>query len=181
MKPITRLLLIGLLSATLFVSQLALSALPNVELVTFFIVIFTLTLPFSVALFIVLIFVTLQMMTWGLGDWVFGYLWIWPLLVLIVKAAQPMCQKNNHYWAILSGLWGVLFGGLFAIHHGLLYGMQYSLIYWIRGISFDIIHGISNYILMLLLFHPVLKLFEQLTDRLKGNHYESDYENRRPG
>lgn len=175
MKPIFRLLLVGLLSATLFVSQLALSALPNVELVSFFIVIFTLTLPLSTSLFIVIIFVTLQMMTWGLGDWVFGYLWIWPMLVLFTKLMQPINRENSHFWALFSGFWGFLFGALFALHQGILYGMQYSFIYWVRGISFDIIHAIANYILMLLLFHPVLKLFKQLTNRLKGNHYESNH------
>ena len=134
---------VGIYSATLFAIQIALSSLPNVELVSFLFVIYGLSLSFKMNLAISFVFVTLEVIAWGFGDWAIGYYWIWPL------------------WALFSGLWGILFGLLFAINHGLFYGFHYSLAYWIKGLSFDLIHVISNYIIMLILFNPVLKLFKE--------------------
>lgn len=162
MKPTFRIVLIGLLSALLLVMQVALSAIPNVELVSFLFIIYALSLPFSMSVLIALVFVTLQMLVWGMGDWVIGYYWIWIVWVILIYFLKPVLKKNTYLWAFLSGAWGFLFGILFAMNHGLLYGFNYSLIYWIKGISFDIIHAISNYIIIIILFSPTSNLFARL-------------------
>lgn len=160
-----RIVLIGLLSALLLVMQVALSAIPNVELVSFLFVIYALSLPFSMSVLIAIVFVTLQMLVWGMGDWVIGYYWIWIVWVGLIYTLKPILKNNTYLWAFLSGAWGLLFGILFALNHGLLYGFNYSLIYWIKGISFDIIHAISNYIIIIILFSPTSKLFARLLTR----------------
>ena len=60
MKPVVRLVVIALLSALLVVVQVALAVVPNVELVSLLILIYTLLLPLPTALSIVGIFVTLE-------------------------------------------------------------------------------------------------------------------------
>ncbi len=162
MKATYRIVLIGLLSALLLVMQVALSMIPNVELVTFLLIIYSLFLPFSMTALIVLVFVTLQMLAWGMGDWVIGYYWIWLFWIGLIYTLKPILKDNMYLWALLSGTWGVLFGILFAINHGILYGFNFSLIYWVKGISFDIIHAISNYIIVLILYHPTSSLFARL-------------------
>jgi energy-coupling factor transport system substrate-specific component len=75
MKTTHRIILIGLLSALLVVVQVALAAIPNVELVSFLFLIYTITLPLSMSLSIALVFATLQMLVWGMG--LLGYLGLW--------------------------------------------------------------------------------------------------------
>ncbi len=174
MKATHHIVLIGLLSALLLVMQVSLSALPNVELVSFLIIIYALTLPFTTTILITIVFVTLQMLVWGMGDWVIGYYWIWPLWVIILFLLKPLLKNNEYSWAFVSGFWGFAFGMLFAINHGIFYGFNYSFVYWIKGISFDIIHAISNYIVILLLLKPTHKLFVRLTAKYKGDPYEGN-------
>lgn len=177
MKPVVRLVVISLLSALLLVVQVALALVPNVELVSLLILIYTLLLPLPTALGIVSIFVTLEFIVWGFGDWVIGYYWIWPLWVLLVYLTKWINKDDPHRWALLGALWGILFGILFSLHHGILYGMTYSYAYWIRGISFDIIHAISNYILILLSYRVIFNILKKLLERL-GVTYESNHKNR---
>lgn len=177
MKPVVRLVVISLLSALLLVVQIALAVVPNVELVSLLILIYTLLLPLPTTLGIVGIFVTLEFIVWGFGDWVIGYYWIWPVWVLLVYFTKWINKDDPHRWALLGAFWGILFGILFSLHHGILYGMTYSYAYWIRGISFDIIHAISNYILMLLSYRVIFNILKKLLERL-GVSYESNHKNR---
>jgi hypothetical protein len=175
MKATHRIILIGLLSALLVVVQVALAPIPNVELVSFLFLMYAITLPLSMSLSIAIVFATLQMLVWGMGDWVIGYYWIWAFWVILVYVLKRLNLTNEYRWALLSGLWGFLFGILFAVNHGVLYGLNYSIAYWVKGVSFDIIHAISNYIVILVLFVPTHKLFERLVNTFKGNHYESNH------
>ncbi len=172
MKPTLKIVLIGLFSGLLVVLQVALAPLPNIELVTFLMLMYTLFLPFSMSILIVLVFVTLEMLTWGMGDWVIGYYWIWLVWIGLVYTLKPILKQNHFSWALLSGFWGILFGMLFAINHGFFYGFKFSLIYWIKGISFDIIHTISNYIIVLVLFKPTYILLTKLLER-NGDPHEN--------
>ena len=75
---------------------------------------------------------------------------------------KPILKDNAHHWALLGALFGFLFGFLFAVQHAILYGLNMGIVYWIRGISFDIIHAFSNYSLILILFKPIYKVFNNL-------------------
>ncbi len=152
---------VAMYSAALVALQVALASLPNVEVVSFLFVIYGITLSLKMNLAISFVFVTIQMLVWGAGDWVIGYYWIWPTWTLIIALFKSILKENTYGWALLSGFWGILFGLLFALNHGLFYGFNYSFIYWIKGLSFDLIHTISNYIIMLILYKPVLNLFKQ--------------------
>ncbi len=161
MKKTHTVVIVGFYSATLVALQVALSSLPNVELVSFLFVIFGLTLGFKTNLTIALVFSIVEMLVWGFGDWVIGYLWIWPLWTGVIAVLKPLLKESTYLWSITNAIWGFLFGALFAINHGLFYGFNFSVAYWIKGLPFDVIHALSNYIVMLILFKPILNLFKK--------------------
>ena len=167
MKPVTKIALIAMLSALTFICQVALFFLPNIHLVTLLLILYVCLLPLSMSLAITLTFVTLNWLFWGFGDWVLGYYVIWPLFVVIAYSLRGYFQENQDYWAILAGGFGLAFGALFTIQHILLYGLHTGYAFWIRGLVFDIVHGVSNYIIVLLLFKPLLKIMKRLLSRLK--------------
>ena len=71
--------------------------------------------------------------------------------------------------AFLAGAFGLTFGMYFAIVEAMLYGLNYGFVYYIRGIPFDIIHGASNFIVVLMLFKPL----ERMLGRLAKNYTEN--------
>lgn len=153
---------VGILSAILIVAQVALSPLPNVELITLLIYLYATTLPLSTSLLIVVVFSTLEMIIWGVGEWVIGYYWIWGLWVLVSYHLNKLIKDNNYLVAITHGLWGLSFGMLFAINYGMFYGTNYTVAYWIRGVPFDIVHAISNYIVALVAVAPIKITLERI-------------------
>lgn len=74
--------LIGMMIAIIEVSKRALDFLPNVELVTFWIIMFTLFLG-KKAMYGVFGFVLIEGMIYGIHVWWIMYLYIWPALVVI--------------------------------------------------------------------------------------------------
>jgi len=156
--------LIGMMGALLFTVQVALYFLPNVELVTLLIILFTLIFK-KKTLFIIYVFVLLEGLLYGFGLWWFGYLYVWTILyfitVLLKKVASPLS------WAITSAGFGLSFGALFSIPYFITGGIALGGSYWISGIPFDIIHGISNFVLMLVLYKPLFIILNKL-----NIHYE---------
>ncbi len=162
MISVRKIVLLALLAAGALALQISLSFLPNVELVTLWFLIIALSLNIKESIIVVFVFSLLESLVWGFGDWVLGYLWIWTVWVLIVKLFKPILKDKSHLWALLGALFGFIFGFLFAVQHAVLYGLNMGIVYWIRGISFDIIHAFSNYSLILILFSPIYKVFNNL-------------------
>jgi energy-coupling factor transport system substrate-specific component len=177
LKPVKRIVLISALAATILAAQVGLAFLPNVELVTLLFLLVALHLPALDALAISFIFAILEGLIWGLGDWVIAYLWVWPLWMIIVILFKRINGIKPDRWALLGGLFGLMFGFLFAVQHALIYGVAMGIAYWIKGISFDIVHGISNYILILLCLAPLNRAFTALMQRWEGKNGRYD-ENR---
>jgi energy-coupling factor transport system substrate-specific component len=66
-------------------------------------------------------------------------------------------------YMIVCGLYGLLFGILYAPAQALLFGLDYKgMIAWIvAGFPFDVIHGISNFIVGMLVL-PMVKILRKL-------------------
>lgn len=136
----------------------ALASVPNVELVSFFIIIFTIYFGWKVVP-AVYVFVLIEFFIWGFGIWVISYLYVWMVLVLITMLFR---KKNNPIlFSVISGAFGMGFGALCAITTIFLQGPAAALGWWISGIPFDILHGIANFSLCLLLIIPVRKIFDR--------------------
>ena len=136
----------------------ALAFIPNVELVSFFIIIFTIYFGWK-AVPAVYAFVFIEFFIWGFGVWSICYLYVWMILV----AFTMLFRKNNNVFlfSTVSGAFGLAFGGLCAVTYIFISGPHGALGWWIAGIPFDIIHGIANFALCLTLYIPIRKVFDR--------------------
>jgi hypothetical protein len=179
MKPLLKYLILSLLAAMLFLAQMTLAVLPNVELVTLLIMSIAASFKFRDGVLVVVLFTLLEGLYWGFADWTLAYLWVWSLLVILTQVTKPFTAMKANRMAILGGLFGLAFGFFFALQHALLYGISMGISYWIMGIGFDLIHGFANYTLILLLFDPINALLTQLIRKAESRYGRRHYENGR--
>ena len=142
----------GMMVAILEVVKFALMFLPNVELVSLMIIIFTLLIG-SKAFIVVTAFSIVEVIIWGFGLWSIGYFYVWPILVLVTIILKK--YMNNLVCAIVSGFFGLLFGGLFAVTYIFTSGIEAAVADWISGRPFDLIHCVSEFFRALVAFKPL--------------------------
>lgn len=154
--------LFGILAALTFGAKVAMSALPNIEPVTLFVLVFGAVFGWK-ALFIVYVYVLAEILFYGIGTWNINYLYIWAIPAL----AGWLLQKWKHpvLWAVIAGVYGLLFGALCAPVDLCIGGIGFAVSKWISGIPFDVLHCVGNFALGLLLFVPLRMLIEKLDAR----------------
>lgn len=158
--------IIGIMVATLEAAKTALAVLPNIELVTFLLIVYTLVFGRK-TIAAAFAFVGVECLVWGMGLWVINYLYVWPLLVLIVQVVHRTGCRSALAYAVVSGAFGFGFGALCAIPYLVIGGPGMMLSWWVAGIPFDLLHGISNFILCLVLFRPILRALEKAEARFR--------------
>ena len=149
----------GMLGGLMFAGKVALMALPNVEPVSLLVMLFAVVFGRK-CLYPIYIYVLLEMLLHGLHLWVFNYLYIWTLLAGAAWLLREMRQPLG--WALLSGVFGLLFGVLCAPVYLVVGGPMYAVSWWVSGIPFDMIHALSNFVIALVLFVPLRTLLERL-------------------
>ena len=161
---IRKLVITSFMAASLFVVQIAkafaLPFLPNVEFVSLLVLLYAVTFDRIQTLAAIYVFALLEGVIYGFGIWWFSYLYVW----LILAAVAWLCRKNDSVilWAIIAGVFGLLFGALTAIPYLFAGGFFTAFSYWISGISFDLIHCVSNFLIVLLLFKPLHSFLKRL-------------------
>lgn len=150
----------GILGAILLVSQIALAPLPNIEIVSVLVVLFTLVLGKYVA-YTLSVFILLEGLVYGFGLWWFSYLYIWTILAIITFFFRKM--ESSLGWALICGFYGLLFGTLTSFPTFILSGVAVGVAYILSGIPFDLIHAVANFLLAFLLLPVLRKLLEKLT------------------
>lgn len=165
-NKIMQIVTIGVLSAILLVGQLGLAFLPNIEIVSTLIILYTQIYKKQV-FSIILIFVLLEGIIFGFGIWWISYLYIWNILALIVLIFQKI--DSAVLWAVISGIFGLLFGALCAIPYLLSGGPGAAFAYWSAGIPYDILHCCGNFALTLILYKPLLGLLKYLQSTIEQN------------
>ena len=151
--------LFGMLGALTFAAKYAMSALPNIEPVSLMVMLFAVTFGFK-ALFPIYLYVAMEILFFGLGLWNFNYLYVWVILALIAWFVRRM--EHPLGWAMLSGMYGLLFGALCAPVDVVIGGFAYAGAKWMSGIPFDLLHCVGNFVIVLLLFAPLRKLLGNL-------------------
>lgn len=154
---------LGILSSLLIAVQVGLAFLPNIELVSFLVIIFTLVYRRKV-IFILSVFILVEGIIYGFGLWWLNYLYIWAILAVITGLLRKMDSALG--WALVSGLFGLFFGALCAIPYLFMGGWQLAFSYWVSGLIFDIAHCIGNFVLCLLLYRPVYSLLCKLDRKI---------------
>ena len=145
---------LSLAIALVFVLQIAMAPLPNLEPVTLLFVLYTLHFGRK-TLLIVYAFALLEGVYYGFHLWWVMYLYVWTILYLIVRLLSREKRHGALFWAVTAGLYGLAFGFLCCFPYVALGGIEMALSWWIAGIPFDIPHGIGNFVIMLVLFHPL--------------------------
>lgn len=159
--------LIPLLSASITVGKLALSFIPNVEIVTLLFMVYTVSFGIKRSLLASVIFVTVEILIHGFSTWVLGYYFVWPVLIIVTWLLKDKLKSEFGYAAI-AGIFGFLFGAFIAVFESFFYGWAHGFAYWLRGILFDVVHGVSNYIIALLLFKPLSRILKAQVERFFG-------------
>lgn len=151
--------ILGLMTALLLVAQVGLSFMPNIELVSLLIIVYTMVFRKKVFL-IIYTFVLLEGLIYGFGTWWFTYLYVWTVLALLAWAFREM--ESTLGWAILNAAFGLMFGALTALTNLFISGIGGMISYWVAGIPFDLMHCAGNFATALVLFKPLTALFKRL-------------------
>ena len=160
LKPTLReIALFGILGALTFGAKVAMSFLPNIEpvslLIMLYAVVFGRKAPYPIYLYVLL-----EILFYGIQLWNINYLYVW--LVLAIGAWMLRRSEQPLAWALLSGVFGLLFGALCAPVYLFSGGLGFAVSWWISGIPFDLMHCAGNFVMALLLFVPLRRLLEKL-------------------
>lgn len=150
----------GLMIATIEAAKAAFGFLPNIELTSFLLIMYTLVFGVK-TLYAVPGFILIEGAVYGIQLWWIMYLYTWPLLVVFTLLFRK--RTSVWFWCFASGIFGLCFGALCAIPYfftgwaggSLRGGIYAAFTWWVAGIPWDIIHCVGNFTVMLLLFVPV--------------------------
>ncbi len=159
---------IGIMVAVIEASKFALSGMPNIELTSFWLIMFTVFFGWKIVA-VVPVLILLEGSLYGVHLWWIMYSYIWPILVAI----SWFFRKNTSavFWAILSGLFGLCFGFMCSFPYfvigasagGFAAGVRSAITWWVAGIPWDFIHCAGNFTIMLVLYHPIAKAMKLVT------------------
>ena len=102
-------------------------------------------------IYIAFIYVMLEILFYGIGFWVCGYIFMWPLLVCLTVLFKKKMNESNLFRAVFSALFGFCFDLFYSIIICMISGFWTGIMYFLAGILFSTVHMISNYFIMLLL------------------------------
>lgn len=157
-----QLMVLTMLGVLLPISKFALQYLPNVELVSLLLMVYTYRFGIK-TLLPTYIFVGIEIMLYGINIWNIMYLYVWAILVF---ASLPLKKvRKGWVFAFLSGMFGLLFGTLCSIPYFFAFGPSYAISWIISGLSYDLIHGVANFIVAFILYIPLTNAM----DRIKLN------------
>ena len=157
--------IIAMMSAILLAAQVVFAFLPNIELVSLLILIYTRVFKYK-TLFIIYIFALLEGVVYGFTTWWFTYLYVWTILFIVVTLFTKLFKSDNVLiWSVISAVFGLLFGALCSITYLFIGGPAYAFSYWLNGIPFDIVHCIGNFFVCIVLVIPLYKLIDKLYNR----------------
>ena len=150
---------VGLAVAFIEAAKFVMAGIPNVELTSFFLIMFALYFG-KLIYFAIPVFIAIEGAVYGFGLWWIMYLYAWPLLVIVARLVGK--KLSCFGLAMLSGGFGLMFGALCAIPYIFLGGFKAAFMYWVAGIPFDIVHGVSNLIIMMVLYKPLSNVMKRM-------------------
>lgn len=162
---------LGLATALVFSLQIAMAGLPNIEPVSLLILLYTLYFR-KKTLLVIYAFALLEGVWHGFHLWWVMYLYVWTILWAVVMLLSRKGRRHGaFFWAVVSGLFGLSFGFFCSFPYAATGGLKMAWSWWLAGLSFDVLHGAGNFVLALVLFHPLdramsaLRLGEQMPPR----------------
>lgn len=158
-KKLITVILLTMLGVLMYVSQVIMASLPNIEIVSLLIILTTRRFGYK-ALLSVYVFVGLEILTYGISMWVVNYLYVWAILVVSVLPIRKV--DNAFIYALISAVFGLMFGTLCSVPYFLTGGIAMGISYIISGIGFDITHCIGNFVLIIISYRPLTRVMEKI-------------------
>ncbi len=163
--------LIGVMAATVECSKLALAAIPNVEVVSLLIALYSYTFG-TIGITASLVFVLIEPLVWGFGSWFISYLIYWPALAAVFALLGRVRVKNRFLLTLTAVAMTFLFGVLtslvdIGLFSGYFDNFAYRFfVYYARGVWFYAAQIITNAILFPTLFFPLSRLLLKIKGKL---------------
>ena len=151
------------MAALIFASKVALAALPNINLNSLLIILTVVFFGWK-SLYTVYVYVMLEGLVFGFSIWWFGYLYVWAILVVVAM----LLRKNDSavIWAVIAGLYGLIFGPLMYLEYFVINGgWEMFFAMWVSGIPYDLAHCGGNFVFTLVLYRPLHKVMERLMEK----------------
>jgi len=155
-SPARQVALLACMVALLHVGKQALNFLPNIEVVTLLLIVYTLGFGWKRSLMVTLAFIALEMTVWAIHLWIIMYLYIWPFLIFLVH--QFRRNDSVVFWALFSAAFGLFFGMMASLPYIVTSGFATAVAWWVSGIPYDLLHAAGNFALCLVLYKPLMKL-----------------------
>ena len=133
--------LVGIMAATIECAKLALAALPNVEVVTLLIAVYSYVFG-SAGILAAVVFVMIEPLIWGFGPWVISYFLYWPLVGAVFMILGKLETKRRLTLTLTAGLLTLFFGVLSSLVDIGLFSGNFDrffyrfAIYYARGVWF---------------------------------------------
>lgn len=156
---VREMVLFAVLGAMTFGAKYVMSFLPNIEPVSLMVMLFAVVFG-KKWVYPTYLYVAMEVLFYGISLWNLNYLYVWAVLAIAARLLHNMEQPLG--WAILAGVFGLLFGALCGIVDVFIGGVSYAVTKWISGIPFDISHCAGNFVIVLVMFGPLRKLLEKL-------------------
>jgi len=165
---------VAIMAAMLTTLKLALSFVPNVEVVTLLILAYGSAMGIAYALPASLIFCAVEVAIYGAGGWVLLYFIYWPLLAVLASAflkgrrtwlAAAFAVVGGVFFGVLSACCETLFcvSSLAPAHIG-----DFWVAYYLKGIYFDLAHMISGLLTVCILYAPLVSVMRRLAPAATG-------------
>ena len=154
---VREMVLFAILGALTFAAKYVMSFLPNIEPVSLMVMLFAVVFGWK-WVYPVYLYVVMEILFYGISLWNINYLYIWAVLAVAAICLRKM--QSPLAWAMLSGVFGLMFGALCGIVDIFIGGFGYAVSKWVSGIPFDIMHCAGNFVMALLLFGPLRNLLE---------------------
>ena len=161
---VREMVLFAILGAMTFSAKYVMSFLPNIEPVSLMVMLFAVVFGWK-WVYPVYLYVVMEILFYGISLWNINYLYIWAVLAVVSMFLKDM--KSPLAWALLSGVFGLLFGALCGIVDVFIGGPGYAVSKWVSGIPFDIAHCVGNFCIALVLFKPLRDLMDKLWKRME--------------
>jgi hypothetical protein len=159
------------MAATVECGKLALVALPNIEVVTLLLALYSYVFGWM-GIAAALVFIAIEPLIYGFGSWVISYFIYWPVLALLFAFLGRAKIKNRFLITLLAVLMTVLFGVLTSlVDVGLFSGAFDNFFYrfaayYLRGIPFYLLQTGCNTALFFAVFPFLAKKLSQLKKRM---------------
>jgi hypothetical protein len=163
-----------MLAATITSGKLALSFIPNVEIVTILIVLYSTVFGKKIAIPAVVIFCFVEIFLYGFSYWVITYFIYWDALAFFAALLSKK-TKNAAFFTLYAVVMTVFFGILSSIVDTFFSSspdpFRFFMIRYLNGIAFYVTQIVCNAVLFPVAFERMRKVLEKLKDGYFGKEY----------